>query len=620
MGSTVQLTDLTLHRWVEDREASRRSNTRRGRPPVVHHLLPSSRCTKMFRNAVRSSIRSRPSSSTLLRPSAPRRPLSSSTSASHASTGRGNTAGLIAGLTGLALLSTLLPTGNVHNEQARSPPTAVTPAAASDPAGKLISMDTVAQHNKLPSDGGQGLWVVIKGEIYDLTEFVDNHPGGRNIILKNAGTDVTEIYEPIHPPTAITDSLDPSKHIGQVDPSTVAVKEAGEESEKDRKRRLARENLPGLGSVLNLDDFERIAESILTDQAWAYYSSAADDEITKAQNRAAFNRVVFRPRILRAIGTVDSSVSLIGKQYDCSLPIYVSPAAMAKLGHPDGELNLTRGAGKAAIIQGISANASVGLDEMLDARQPGQPVIYQLYVNKDRAASERILRKVESKGVSAVMLTVDAPVMGKRERDMRAKGEEVEMGVDHGKDVKAPGGGVAQAISGYIEPNLTWDDISWFRKTCKLPLYLKGVQTVEDVELAAKHGVEGVVLSNHGGRSLEYAPAPLDVLVELRQRRPDLFEKVEVYLDGGVRRGTDVLKAVALGAKAVGLGRPFLYAQSGYGEAGVTRAIQILQDEIQRGMQLLGVTKLDELTPEMVDVLPRQFFPMPARSEEAPSA
>ncbi|KIS71682.1 uncharacterized protein UMAG_00123 [Mycosarcoma maydis] len=583
----------------------------------------------MFRSAIRTSIRSRPSSSTLLRSSAPeqvqQRVLSSSSSrASRASNGSGNVKAIVAGLVGLALLASAVPTRSVYNDQVRSAPSIASPAATSDPEGKLVSMDEVASYNQLPSEGGKGLWVVIKGQVYDVTEFVDIHPGGRNIILKNAGKDVTEIFEPVHPPTAIEENLDASKHIGQVDPSTVQIKQAEPESDKERKRRLARENLPSLGTVLSLDDFERIAETILSDQAWAYYSSAADDEITKAQNRASFNRIVFRPRVLRAIGQVDSSVKLLdsnGKGFTCSIPVYVSPAAMAKLGHPDGELNLTRGAGDAEIIQGISANASVGLDEMLDARKDGQPVIYQLYVNKDRAASERILEKVEARGVSAVMLTVDAPVMGKRERDRRVKGEEVEMGVNHGKDVKKKGGGVAEAISGYIEPNLTWDDIKWFRKTCKLPLYLKGIQTVEDVELAVKHGVEGVVLSNHGGRSLEYAPAALDVLVELRQRRPDLFDKIEVFMDGGVRRGTDVLKAVALGAKAVGLGRSFLFAQSGYGQAGVTRAIQILQDEIHRGMQLLGVSSLDQLTPEMIDILPRQFFPIPqTRAEQDATA
>lgn len=139
---------------------------------------------------------------------------------------------------------------------------------------------------------------------------------------------------------------------------------------------------------------------------------------------------------------------------------------------------------------------------------------------------------------------------------------------------------------------------------------------MEDVELAAEHGVAGVVLSNHGGRSLDFSPAPIDVLIELRQRKPELFDKLEIFIDGGIRRGTDILKARALGAKAVGLGRPFLYAQSGFGEAGATRAIQILQDEVERGMRLLGITSLDQLTPDMVDILPRSFHPPPPKPAE----
>ncbi|PWN48152.1 hypothetical protein IE53DRAFT_319940, partial [Violaceomyces palustris] len=446
-----------------------------------------------------------------------------------------------------------------------------------------------------------------------VTEFVHSHPGGASVILRNAGKDVTNIYAPVHPPNAIQDNLDPSACIGAIDPSTIKHVQAAEESAGERKRREARENLPPLGTILCLDDFERVAKSILSEQAWAYYSSAGDDEITMSQNRASFNRVWFRPRILRKIGSVDSSTSLLetsrSEAVRSSLPLYISPAAMAKLGHPDGELNLTRAAGKTGIIQGISANASVSLDEMLDARKEGQAVIYQLYVNKDRAASEKILAKVERKGCNAVFLTVDAPVMGKREKDMRAKGEEVQTGGGHGAG--SGGGGVAAAISGYIDPDLSWEDLEWFRKSCKLPLFLKGVQTVEDVELAVKYGVNGVVLSNHGGRSLDFAPPAMDVLIELRQRRPDLFDKIEIYVDGGVRRGTDVLKAVALGAKAVGLGRPFLYAQSGYGEAGVLRAVEILEDEIHRGMRLLGVKSLSELTPDMVDILPRTYYPQP---------
>lgn len=170
-------------------------------------------------------------------------------------------------------------------------------------------------------------------------------------------------------------------------------------------------------------------------------------------------------------------------------------------------------------------------------------------------------------------------------------------------------------------------------------MILKGIQSIADVEEAAKRGVEGVVLSNHGGRSLDFSPAPIDVLIELRQKRPDLFEKIDVYVDGGVRRGTDVLKALALGAKAVGLGRPFLvsgdkrsrhsiprlcvscvaqYAQSGFGEAGAVRAIEIIQDEVERGMRLLGITSLDQLNPDMIDILPRFFDPNLSRSAPCP--
>ncbi|CAO1637087.1 unnamed protein product [Parajaminaea phylloscopi] len=492
------------------------------------------------------------------------------------------------------------------------PPSRVTPVAAGDPKDKLISMAEVASHDSLE----KGVWVVIQGEVYDLTEFVEMHPGGRNIILKNAGKDVTDLYMPVHPSDAIKNNLKAEQHIGLVDPKTVEVVQK-QESETDRRRREARENLPPVGSMLNVDDFERVAKSILSDQAWAYYSSAGDDEVTLHANRDSFGRVFFKPRVLRKVGAVDTKLQLVHGSIDSALPIYISPAAMAKLGHPDGEINLTRGAAATGIVQGISANASVSLDEMLDARDPpDQPLIYQLYVNRDRPTSERLLKKIEERGCNAVMLTVDAPVMGKRERDMRAKGEVVETGGGHGG---AHGGGVAQAISGYIDPDVSWEDIAWYRKHCKLPLILKGIQTVEDVELAAKHGVEVVILSNHGGRSLDFTRPAFDVLIELRQSAPHLFEKVEVWMDGGVRRGTDVVKAVAVGAKAVGLGRTFLYAQSGFGQAGVQRAVGIMRDEIERAMRLLGVTRLEELTPEMVEILPRVYASTswPQRSDDS---
>jgi len=276
-----------------------------------------------------------------------------------------------------------------------------------------------------------------------------------------------------------------------------------------------------------------------------------------------------------------------------TLPIFVCPAAMAGLGHPLGEVNITKGAGRTGIIQGISSNASCTVDEIAEARTEGQPLVYQLYITKDRVASERIVRRVEELGFRAIMFTVDTPVLGKRELDRKSKS----MASGTGE------GNVAGSLAPYFDANIGWKDIVWLRNITKLPIIIKGIQTVEDVEIAADYGVDGVLLSNHGGRQLDFAPAAIDVLYELRQKRPDLLEKMEVYVDGGVRRGTDVLKALCLGAKGVGLGRPFLYANGAYGEEGVVRVVQILEEEIAIGMRLLGAKTLGELRPEMVHAI-----------------
>ncbi|CEH11863.1 cytochrome b2 [Ceraceosorus bombacis] len=481
-------------------------------------------------------------------------------------------------------------------------------------SGKVVSVDDLVKHD---GKDGKGIWVAIDGNVYDVTKFLAQHPGGPHVIRKAAGKDATELYTPIHPPHAIK-TLPDEAHVGSLSGDEQAPKASDSDAQASRK--LAADELPVVGSVLNLDEFESIARRHLSPQAWAYYSSAGDDEVSARNNRAAYNRIMFRPRILRHVGEVEASTKkLFGGGTKDHLPFYISPAALAKLGHPDGELNLTRAAGLGNVVQGISANASCGLDDMLDARADGQAVVYQLYVNRDRSASEKILTSCEERGVKAVMLTVDAAVMGKRERDMRAKGEVVDVGGDTGRDEKAQG--VAAAISGYIDPNLDWSIVSWYTKSCSLPLYIKGIQSVADARLAASTpGVSGIILSNHGGRSLDYSPAPIDVLIELREHHPETFDKLEVYIDGGIRRGTDVLKALALGATGVGLGRPFLYAQSGYGQEGAIRAIDILRDEIERGMRLLGVTNLDQLGPEYVDILPRMPPPLYAQPREPQDA
>ncbi|KAK7054135.1 FMN-dependent dehydrogenase-domain-containing protein [Favolaschia claudopus] len=463
----------------------------------------------------------------------------------------------------------------------------------------MLSGKTVAQHNSRES-----CWIIVHGKVYDVTEFLD---GGSKIILKYAGKDATQEYEPIHPPDAITTNLPPEKHLGPVEPDTVekVVVEITDE-EKARQERVS--NRPSLEEILNLHDFENIAKQVLPEKAWAYYSSASDDEMTLRENHAAYHRIWFRPRILRDVTNVDWSTTILG--HKSSMPVYISATALGKLGHPDGELNLTRAAAKHNIIQMIPTLASCSFDEILDAAQPGQVQFFQLYVNKDRAITKKLVQHAESRGVKALFITVDAPQLGRREKDMRMKFEAEDPSVvsKSGSEGVDRSQGAARAISGFIDTSLNWNDLHWFKSITKMPLILKGVQCWEDALEAYDFGVAGVVLSNHGGRQLDFARSGIEILVEvvtkLKEKRGLTFpnEKFSLFVDGGVRRATDVLKAIALGATAVGVGRPFLYAFSAYGTEGVEKAFEILHDEFQMNMRLLGARNLKEVVPEMVDV------------------
>lgn len=461
--------------------------------------------------------------------------------------------------------------------------------------GNLVSYSELQKH----TDSSRP-WVLIDGKVYDVSHILDTHPGGRSPLIKNAGRDATKSFAPIHPPGTL-DSLPPEAYIGSIDPATVP-RSSQEPTEEEKRIEKARAALPSPSAVLNLREIEGLAETVLSATAWGYYRSAGDDEKTFDENREAFSRFWFRPRVLNKISRVSTATSMAG--LSTTLPIFIAPAALARLGHPDGEMNLVRAAGKAGILQGISSNASCSIDEILTAKAPEQKLIFQLYVNKDRAASEALVKRLAKEGFAALMFTVDAAVPGKRELDQRSKGEFA--GPSHGKSATGSGAGVAHAIGGYQDPDICWKDISWIRTLTDIPLIIKGIQCVEDVEIAFdKYNVQGVILSNHGGRELDFSPAPMEVLYELRQRRPDLLKKHEVYIDGGVTRGTDVLKALCLGARGVGLGRAFLYANSVWGEEGCSRVIQILREEIVTGMQLLGVTSIEQLTPDLVRYVDR---------------
>ncbi|KAM0752347.1 hypothetical protein T439DRAFT_342562 [Meredithblackwellia eburnea MCA 4105] len=463
----------------------------------------------------------------------------------------------------------------------------------------MLKAEEIQQHNK-----ADDLWMVINGKAYDLTEFAPNHPGGFKILLKYAGKDATEEYEPIHPPGLIEETLTKDKHLGKVDMSTFKSPDdplAGPDVTGSKG-----EIVPTLAGCLNLDDIEKAAEVLLKPKAWAYYASAADDERTKNWNHEAFNAVRLRPRVLRNVTPADLSTTMLG--HKSSLPIFIAPAAMGRLAHPEGENLLAKVAGDFNFPYIVSANASIAFDEVAKKSVAGQTLFYQLYVNKDRKKTEEQLKKVVNAGYKGICVTVDAPIAGKRERDERSKMDAESAADPSMRDsTAAPAASLAASMFSYVDPALAWDDLAWIKKVTGLPLMVKGIQTAEDAALCAAYGVEAVYLSNHGGRQLEGAPSALETLLEIRKYEPQVLKQCEVYVDGGIRRGTDVLKALALGAKAVGVGRPFMYSLI-FGEEGVKTVASILQSEIAGSLRLLGATSLSELTPAMVNTRPLEVM------------
>ncbi|TYJ56604.1 hypothetical protein B9479_002696 [Cryptococcus floricola] len=502
---------------------------------------------------------------------------------------------------------------------------------------KKISIEDVLEHKE-----GERIWVVIRGEVYDMTEFLEDHPGGDEIITSNRSKDVTPLFNPRHPTNQLEpENLPPTvQHLGTLDTASASDEEKkelrlkvskDEEDEKERIERLREEiEENGLGKIVNMRDFEKLAEQMVSKVGWAYYSSGGDDELTMRNNNNVYKDIRFRPRVLRNVAECDASTTILG--YDSTLPIMISPAAMAKLGHPLGEVNMTRGAGNTGLIQCISSFASCSIEEVTDARKQGQPLFFQLYVNAKRDLAAAVIEKVNRLGLNAILLTVDAAVGGKRERDIRLKGafEPPKTGAyEEHKDTK----GVSEAMFAGVDPRLNWDDIKWIRSQTKLPLLIKGIQTVEDAVLAYNHGCDGVVLSNHGGRQLDTTSTGLETLLEIRKYAPQLLRpqfrgptgvqqaalehpenltppdpkekeerKFEIWVDGGIWRGSDAVKALCLGANAVGSGRGFLYANAVGGQQGVEHAVNIFSAEILLTMRLLGATKVSDLRPSMVQI------------------
>jgi len=350
---------------------------------------------------------------------------------------------------------------------------------------------------------------------------------------------------------------------------------------------LKEDEKPPLNTVINSYDFEEIASRTLSKKTWAFYSSAATDCITREANRTAFDRIWWRPRVLRNVGSVDTRSRMLG--YNVSMPLFIAPAGLAGLVHSDGEGAMAAACAEKGIIQCVSSNASMDITEIVSAAPKGQPFFFQLYVNTDRAKTEALLKKVKSVGIRAIFLTVDTPKPGKREADERVMNDESLSSGMSGSSAKNDkrGGGLGRSVGSFIDPSLSWDDLKWLRGLTDLPIILKGIQGAADARLAMQYGAQGIVVSNHGGRNLDTAPAPILVLLELQRCCPEIFDHMEVYVDSGIRRGTDILKCLCLGATAVGMGRHFLYSLN-YGQEGVEHLIDSEFSTINQDVYIVG--------------------------------
>lgn len=324
-----------------------------------------------------------------------------------------------------------------------------------------------------------------------------------------------------------------------------------------------------LDNALSIADLEVLARDRVSHGTWARISGGAADEITLRWNREAYDRIRLNPRILVDVSSIDTRIQLFGQELP--FPILLAPTGAQSFVYSDGDLESARGAGAANAILVISSSASHAVGDV--AKAATGPVWFQLYVQRDRGFTRDLVQRAEAAGCRALCVTVDSPNQGARDREQRLRCELPERLLPNlqGKD--------------YLDPSLTWKDIDWLRSFARTPVLLKGVLNPEDASQAVDAGVSGLIVSNHGGRNLDTAPATIDALphvVEKVQRR------VPVLVDGGIRRGTDVLKALALGANAVLIGRPYLYGLAVAGAEGVTRVVQILRREFELAMALCG--------------------------------
>jgi isopentenyl diphosphate isomerase/L-lactate dehydrogenase-like FMN-dependent dehydrogenase len=352
---------------------------------------------------------------------------------------------------------------------------------------------------------------------------------------------------------------------------------------------------------LNLQDVAALAKEKLPAVAYDYFASGAWDEVTLRENRAAFERLEVHYKVMVDVSRRDLSCSLFGS--DLAMPILAAPTAFHRLAHADGEIGTARACAAAGTLMVVSS-LSTTLVEHLASATTG-PLWFQLYINKDRGFTRDLVKRVEFLGFRALMVTVDTPEWGRRERDVR-NGFHLPEGLsainlvpsnECGVEIGQSGSGMGQAFTWMLDSSVTWKDLDWLCGLTKLPVLVKGVCRPDDALESINHGAQGIVVSNHGARQMDTAPATIEVLPSIA----DAVEgRVPVLMDGGIRRGLDVMKALALGATAVQVGRPILWGLASGGQAGVEGVLAMLRQELDLAMALAGCPDIKSITRDLV--------------------
>jgi 4-hydroxymandelate oxidase len=352
------------------------------------------------------------------------------------------------------------------------------------------------------------------------------------------------------------------------------------------------------GEPINLLELEAAAAEALDPLARDYYRSGAGDELTLARNRDAFAEIELLPRVLVDVSSVDTATSVLGA--DLPHPVTVAPTAFHRLADPEGEVATARGAADARALMCLSSLSNTPMEEVAAACEG--PRWFQLYVFRDREVTRDLVARAEASGYGAIVLTVDAPVLGRRERDVRNQfelpdGLAIACVPDGAVDAPEGQSGLAAYFATMLDASLDWSDLEWLASNTSLPVAVKGVHRADDAERAVEAGAAGVIVSNHGGRQLDTVPATIEMLPAIAEA---VAGRADLLLDSGVRRGTDVVKALALGASAVMVGRPILWALATGGSDGVRRAVEMLVAETREAMTLCGARSVAELGPDLI--------------------